>query len=367
MGLFQRKITGPAIGSDRVVKAAAGASPVGAFYSYSVGYGEEVALSVPTISRARDLIASMIGALTLKHYTLQWTGERYEKIYLPLEPWMEQPDPKVTRNFFYSNLFSDLFFYGRAFAAVTRRRADDNRPAAFTWIPAADVNTSDQAGPQWFGPSDQITFNGYPMDSRDMVQILSPVNGLLFQGARAVTISAHLDQWMDRQATSEQVPGYLQQRGGETMSGDELSDLAASWASLRAATATGAVGALNDYVEFVEYKNNPFDILSKQREYQALELARVANIPPYLVGIPTGGMTYQNAQQARQDLYLFGAKPFIDCLEQTFSMNQILPRGRFVEFDVASYLAEAALSPEIMVEDEMSPEDDAEDRLEETR
>lgn len=359
MGIFSKRVTAPAIGGE--VRAAAGGSPVGSFYSYSVGYGEEVGLSVPTISRARDLIASMIGALAMKHYTLQWTGERYEKIYLPNEPWIDQPDPDVTRNFFYSNIFSDLFFYGRAFAAITRRRADDNRPAAFTWLPAADINTPDQAGPQWFGKSKSINFNGYPLDPNDVVQILSPVNGLLFQGARAVTIAAHLDQWMDRQATSEQVPGYLQQRGGETMSGDELSELAQAWSTLRKST-DGAIGALNDYVEFVEYKNSPYDILSKQREYQALELSRVANIPPYLVGIPTGGMTYQNAQQARQDLYLFGAKPYIDAIEQTFSMNQILPRNRYVEFDIASYLAEAALAPEIYVEE---PVDDEEDDMEE--
>lgn len=358
MGVFSRKITAPAIGSE--LKAAAGGSPVGQFYSYSVGYGEEVALSVPTISRARDLIASMIGALTMKHYTLQWTGERYEKIYLPHEPWIDQPDPEVTRNFFYSNIFSDLFFYGRAFAAITRRRADDGRPAAFTWLPCADISTPDQSGPQWFGKSKSIAFNGYPLDPNDVVQILSPINGVLFQGARAVTISAHLDQWTDRQATSEQVPGYLQQRGGETMSGEELSELAQAWATLRKGT-DGAIGALNDYVEFVEYKNNPFDILSKQREYQALELSRVANIPPYLVGIPTGGMTYQNAQQARQDLYLFGAKPFIDAIEQTFSMNQILPRGRYVEFDIAAYLAEASIAPEVMVEPEVEDSPDMEE------
>jgi len=356
-------VTAPAAAA--VVKGQAGASPVGQFYQYSTGYGEEVALSIPTVSRAHDLIASMIGALTLKHYTLQWTGERYEKIYLPNEPWMDQPCSSVTRNFFFANIFSDLFFYGRAFAVITRRRADDNRPAEFQWIPAADVNTADQAGPQWFGMSNQITFNGYPMDARDMVQILAPTAGVLFQGARAITISAHLDQWTDRAATSEQVPGYLQQRGGETMSGSELSDLAQSWATLRKST-DGAIGALNDYVEFVEYKNNPFDILSRQREYQALELARTANVPPYLVGIPTGGMTYQNAQQARQDLYLFGAKPYIDCIEQTFSMNSILPRGRYVEMDVAAYLREAQLTePEVMVEPDVeSPDDESEDDME---
>ena len=75
------------------------------------------------------------------------------------------------------------------------------------------------------------------------------------------------------------------------------------------------------------------------REHAALELARVANIPPYLVGIPTGGMTYQNAQQARQDLYLFGARPFIGCIEETLSLDNVLPRNRNVRFDIDGYLS----------------------------
>ena len=82
--------------------------------------------------------------------------------------------------------------------------------------------------------------------------------------------------------------------------------------------------------------------LTEARTYQALEMARVANIPPYLVGAPTGsGMTYQNALQARQDLYLFGAKPYIDCVEQTLSMNNVTPRGRYIYLDVEYYLEEA--------------------------
>ena len=49
-------------------------------------------------------------------------------------------------------------------------------------------------------------------------------------------------------------------------------------------------------------------------------------------------MTYQNAQQARQDLYLFGTRALIDTLQASFSMNNVLPRNRFIEFDVAEYL-----------------------------
>lgn len=82
-------------------------------------------------------------------------------------------------------------------------------------------------------------------------------------------------------------------------------------------------------------------------------MARVANIPPYLVGAPSGsGMTYQNAQQARQDLFLFGAKPFVDCIEQTLSMNNITPRGRYIYLDIDSYLEEYENATE---EDDAAP------------
>lgn len=335
MGLFNRKVETAQLGTAPI-GAAAGASQVGGFYAYTVGSAELLSLQVATVSRARDLIAAMVGSLELKHYTRQWTGERYEEIYLTNEPWMERPDPNVTRNFIMANTFSDLFMYGRAFWYV-KTRYSTGLPASFEWMPAAMVSTLDQAGPQFFGRSNQIEFNGVMVDPSNVITFLSPIIGLTYTGARAVNIALHLDQAADRYASLETVPGYLQQRSGETMSGDELTDIADQWAANRK---VNAVGALNDYVEFVEFQNSPGEVLDRQRQYQALELARIANIPPYLVGVATGGMTYQNAQQARQDLYLFGAKPFLDCIQQTLSMDNVLPRNRFLQFDLDDYLGE---------------------------
>jgi len=47
-------------------------------------------------------------------------------------------------------------------------------------------------------------------------------------------------------------------------------------------------------------------------------------------------------------------------------MNSILPRGRYVEMDVAAYLREAQLTePEVMVEPDVeSPDDESEDDME---
>jgi len=346
MGIFNKKITAPAVYVTDV-QAAAGSSQIGSFLTYSVGGAEERAQSIPTVNRAADLMASMIGCLDLQQYTMQWTGEEYEQIYLPGESWMSQPDPRVTRNFIMANTFRDLFYHGRAFWATTSRYST-GFPATFTWLPAANISTMDQGGPQWFGPSDQIMFNGIELDSTNVVQFLSPIPGLLYQGARALSIAIRLDQSAERFANNEISAGYLQQRGGEPMSSEDLGELAGAWANARR---QNSIGALNEFVEWHEFQSDPSKLqLVEAREYSALELARVANIPPYMVGIGTTGMTYNNAQQARQDLYLFGAKPFMDCIQETLSMNTILARGRHVKFDLESYLSDSEIMPDIEVE-----------------
>ncbi len=175
----------------------------------------------------------------------------------------------------------------------------------------------------------------------NVVQFLSPVNGLLWQGARAIDIAYRLDEAAKRFASNEITAGYLQQKDGEPMSGEELSDLSAAWAEARQHK---AIGALNQHVEWREFDSTPDKLqLVQGREHAAKELTRVANIPPYLVGVEVGGYTYMNANQARQDLYLFGAKPYIDCIEETLSMNNIIARGKHVELNVDAYLAEAEI------------------------
>ena len=333
-----------------VTAAAGSATQIGSLYAYSVGAGVQTALTVPTISRARDLIASMIGSLDLRQYTLQWTGEYYEELAIPGESWFTRPDPTVTRNWLMANTFSDLFFYGRSFWWVSSRYSN-GFPASFQWLPAGSVETPDQTGPQFFGMSKQIDFLGNQLDANNVVQFLSPIQGLLYTGHRSVDIALRLDMAARRFAANEIAAGYLQQRDGEPMSGEELADLAAAWSKARAAN---AIGALNQYVEFKEFDADPSKLqLMEGREHAALELARVANIPPYLVGIPTGGMTYQNAQQARTDLYLFGAKPYICCIEETLSLDTVTPRGRHVKFDIESYLEEYSEDDELLRETEV--------------
>lgn len=327
-----------------VAAAAAGNPLVGDFINYTNNVAVEAALQIPTISRARDLICGLVASLEIKQYGRQWNGDSYERFELPPDTWFQQPDPNVTRNFILAQTTQDLMMWGRAYWIVTRRNAA-GFPSEFTWIPSVDVTTWDQRSPavQYFGPSNQIYFQGLQLKTNDVVQFLSPIPALIVTGQRAMNTAMRLDKAAERFAVMELPAGYLRQTGGEPMSGQDLAELAAAWAEARQ---NGAVGALNEYVEWKESSIDPSKMeLVSARQYQAVELARVANIPAYLVNAPVGsGMTYQNAQQARQDLYLFGAKPYVDCIEQTLSMPSVTPRGRYIELDVTSYLEENGLS-----------------------
>jgi hypothetical protein len=351
VAFFSRKINTAEFASSPI-KAAAGVgiSGIPGTYAWISGAFEQVALSLPTVSRARDLLASTISGLEFRQYVKQWNGTEYEEIYVPNESWMENPDPKVPRQFILANTVTDLWMTGRAFWAVTSRNATDGRPMSFEWLPSANIQTPDELGPQFFGMPSSIQFNGVNLDPNEIITFLAPTTGLMYSGRRAVNIATHLDQYADRAATIETVPGYLQQTAaGETMSGEELGDLAAQWAQAR--REGNVIGALNNYVNFVEFERDPLDVNAAQREYQALDLSRICSVPAYLVSAPTPGasMTYQNASQARQDLWLFGAQMYAHAIESRLSMNDVVSRGRYVCFDTDDLLAIGEMS-DVLVE-----------------
>jgi hypothetical protein len=346
MGIFNRTVNKAAI-SPQPTKAAAaggtfyqnnnaGSQLVGQYYSYVEGTARNRAMSVPTISRARDLMASVIGCMNLKMYTEMWNGSEMEKMPLAPRTWLRRIDPTLPNNFILSWTFDDLFFYGRAFWYITSRTAD-GYPASFTRLPAAMVQTLDQAGPVWFAPSKDIVFNGGGLDPNDVVQFLSPIQGIIYMSEQSVATALKLEGARYRNSSSAIPSGTLRQVGGEPLSAQELADLAAAF---QAARETNQVAALNEFVTYTETLTSPDKmLLIDSAEFQAMEMARLCNIPPYLAGVSVGSYSYQSSAEARMDLWTFGVRAYADCIAGTLSQNNILPNGSYVEFDVEQYLS----------------------------
>jgi len=317
---------------------AAGVSMIGQYYSYQEGEARNRAISVPTINRARDLMASVIGSMPLKAFNEMWNGDDMEKVYIAPRSWLRRPDPTVPYQFIMSWTLDDLMMFGRAFWYITSRTAD-GYPATFTRLPAGSVTTTDMVGPVWFAPSKEVYFNGGMLDPVNLVQFLSPAQGMIYSAPGAIETALKLEAARNRNASSSIPAGILRQtENSEPLSAQELSDLAAQF---NAARATNQTAALNQYLTYTETNSTPDKmLLIEASQYQALEMSRLANVPPYLVGVATGAYSYQSSQQARADLYLFGVKLYADAIASALSMDNVLPRGTYVEFDADEYLEE---------------------------
>jgi phage portal protein BeeE len=354
MALFDRKINKAAI-SPAPAKAAAasamnpgysssnvGVNMIGQYYTYQEGQLRAAAISIPAISRARDLLASVIGCLPLQMYNEMWNGEEMERVYIAPRSWLRRPDQTVPYNFLMSWTFDDLYFYGRAFWYITSRTAD-GYPATFTRLPAGSVTTTDMAGPVWFAPSKEVYFQGGQIDPVNLVQFLSPTQGMVYSSQAAIETAIKIQDARARNASSSIPAGVLRQTGGEPLSAQELADLAAAFNTARA---TNQTAALNEFLTYEPTTMSPDKmLLIESANYSALETGgRIGNVPPYLIGVSTGSYSYQSSQQARMDLLFFGVKLYADAIAETLSMNNVLPNGTFVAFDYESYLEENYLA-----------------------
>lgn len=315
-----------------------GVNMIGQYYTYREGEQRNLAVSIPTLGRAVDIFKSVIGSMPLKMYNEMWNGDEMEKVYIAPRSWLRRPDPAVSYQFLMSWTLDDLMFFGRAFWYITSRTAD-GYPASFTRLPAGSITTTDMAGPVWFAPSTQVYFQGGELDPANLVQFLSPSQGIIYSSQSAIETALKIEAARNRNASSSIPAGILRQtENSEPLSAQELSDLAAQF---NAARATNQTAALNQYLTYTETSATPDKmLLIDSAQYSALEMARVANVPPYLVGVATGAYSYQSSQQARADAYLFGVKLYADAIVGALSMDNVLPRGTYVEFDADEYLEE---------------------------
>jgi len=299
-------------------------------------FDRAAAISLPTLSRSRDLLCSAVGALPFTFWTVDYSRTpAVERQQVPLS-WHARPDPDTTRQWLLAWTADDLIFYGLAHWQITSRagRRDGSYPLTFRRVPPGQLEVNDDGSCMITDDDGKRTRT----PAADIVQFVSPSDGLLGIGYRAVSIALQLDGAADRFASCQIPAGVLEeQEGGEDMSDARLTELGTQFADARL---LNTIAATNKYVK---YREIPYDASAMQlvegRQYQALELARLGNVPPYLAGAPAGtGMTYLNAAQAKADLIDFGAAPLIGCIEQTLSGPNVCPPPITVRLDLNAWL-----------------------------
>lgn len=349
MAIFGKRETKAQISPPQVTKAAAagtsyytqnaGVNMIGQYYTYVEGELRNRCMQVPAISRARDLHASVLSAMPLKMYRERWneTTREMEEEDLAPRSWLRRPDPSISYEALMAWTFDDLFFFGRAFWYITSR-TQDGYPASFTRLPAGSITTQDQAGPVWYAPSNEVYFQGGVIDPTNLVQFISSTQGIIYSSETSITTALKIEDARLRNASSSIPAGILRQVGGEPLSAQELADLSAAFNTARA---TNQTAALNEFLDYKTSDATPDKMmLIESAQFSALQMAQICNIPPYLLGVPTGSYAYTNSQESRWDLWIYGTKMYAEVIAATLSQNSILPNGTYVCFDTDDYLGE---------------------------
>ena len=324
-----------AVGGAYYSSQVAGPNLIGDWWSYQAGVMRNRAMSVAAISRSRDLMASPLASMKLKMCTEMWNEEEGEMEEVPLAPrsWLRQLDPEMPNNFLFPWIFDDLFMFGRCFLYITSRTKDGYMASA-TRLPQGSITTPDANPPVWFGKSKEIFFNGGAIDPKDVVQIYSPTQGMIYMSEQTIATSLKLEEARYRNSSSAIPAGVLKQTGGEPLSATELAALAEAFNQARA---TNQTAALNEFLTYTETNATPDKmLLIDAAEYQSREIANLCNVPPYLLGISTGSYAYTNSQGAKSDLWTFGLSMYAEAI--VAALSQQLPRGTYVKWDTADFL-----------------------------
>jgi HK97 family phage portal protein len=330
MGIFSRKETTPKTNS---VQAQYAPSIMGenlnSLYNYiQPRISRNAAMSVPSVARARNLIAGVISGLPLNLYRKS-TGE---EIGNPV--WVDQPSINQPRSVTLAWTIDSLIMYGVSYWEVTEVFEEDQRPRRFEWVPNVKVTFETDlynnkiiqyyvdgvARPQW-GVGSLITFQGFD-------------EGILERGSE--TIQAAIDlRKAAVVAASTPMPSGVIRNSGADLDPKEVAGLLAAWKTARQNRATAY---LTSTLEYQPTSFSPKDMMyDSAQQFLSTEISRLMNVPAYMLSAEANqSMTYANVLDERKQFYAMTLLPYINAIQDRLSMDDITNRSNAVRFDVDS-------------------------------
>jgi HK97 family phage portal protein len=296
----------------------------------------QLAMSVPSVARARNIICGTIGSLPLTTFN-RITGQ-----YVDPHRVINQPDPRVAGFVIYNWLAEDIWLYGVGYGQVLEMYSatDGGRVRAWTRVSPDRVTVDTNF------KSTEIT--GYKVDGMSVpisgvgsiIRFDGPDEGLLHRAGKTIAAAVYLENAAVNYA-KEPAPSMILKSNGTNLTGERVSALLTAWKSARQ---TRSTAFLNADVDLKEFGFDPKSLqLAEARQYVALELARACGIPAYFLSAETTSMTYSNAVSERRSLVDFSLRPILKAIEERLSLPDFVPNPVMTRFALDDFLRGNAL------------------------
>jgi HK97 family phage portal protein len=296
----------------------------------------QLAMSVPSVARARNIICGTIGSLPLTTFN-RITGQ-----YVDPHRVINQPDPRVAGFVIYNWLAEDIWLYGAGYGQVLEMYSstDGGRVRAWTRVSPDRVTVDTDF------LNTEIT--GYKVDGKSVplqgvgsiIRFDGPDEGLLHRAGKTISAAVYLENAAVNYA-KEPAPTMVLKSNGTNLTAERISALLSAWKTARQSRSTAF---LNADVNLEQFGFDPKSLqLAEGRQYVALELARACGIPAYFLSAEATSMTYSNAVSERRSLVDFSLRPILKAIEERLSLPDFVPNPVMVRFALDDFLRGNAL------------------------
>jgi len=258
--------------------------------------------------------------------------------------WLRNPDPDTYTSWdeFAKQLFWD-YQLGEAFVISTARYAT-GYPARFHVVPpwAVDAELVDGIRRYRIGAVD-VTADMLHIRYRSSVDDARG-HGPLEAGRARLVADQVLNRYAASFAGSGGIPASILTHP-EELTAQQASDLQAQWVIARQST-IGEPAVLSGGVTYEAIQSNPKDMaLVDLAQLTGSRIAVLLGVPPFLVGLPSGGdsMTYANVSSLFDYHWRAGLRPKAQTVMAALS-EWLLPRGTGVEVNRDAYVQPDPLS-----------------------
>lgn len=300
----------------------------GGAFMYGMGNVDRLtAMTVPAISRCRDLICGVISTLPLKLYK-ESTGEE-----LPTPTYLSQPDIRQPRSQTISWTVDALIFFGVCYWEITELYASDLRPSRFAFV------ANERVTPKLNQNNTEILY--YRVDGKErpssgigsIVTFQSFSNGVLQTGGPIIRTAIDV-QNSARVAASTPSPTVVLKNSGADL---PEATVRAILAAYKTARQNGSTAYLTSTLDLQPVGFSPKDMLYTEALFSlAGECARLMGVPAFMISADTNNsMTYQNIVDARREFASYTLAPYYCAIEDRLSLDDITPHGSCVKFNIS--------------------------------
>lgn len=276
------------------------------------------AMTVPAVAKARQILVSTIAKYPMRAYDVNGL--------LAEQPaWLQATDGEVSPWHRMAWTIDDLVFYGWSLWGVERD--------AFGNILKADRCPIER----WeIDPNGAIRIDDQIAEDGSVILIPAPFEGLLKVASRTIRGGTKLERSWVGKATNPIPAIELHATTDDPLEQEEVVALVQAWADARN-DENGAIAFTPHNIEARPHGNTEPSLLIEGRNFLRIDIGAFLGIPASLMdaSLSTASLTYSTTEGQRNEFADFTLPYWLEPIQQRLSLDDVVPSGQRIRFDLA--------------------------------